>query len=60
MLLDFPRGASDKLLIKEQQKNDSNIALCSGRAGSLWWWGQEGAQGRAVPRPLPSRVLSGW
>lgn len=37
MLLDFPRGAPDKLLIKEQQKNDSNIALCSGRAGSLWW-----------------------
>lgn len=53
MLLDFPRGAPDKLLIKEQQKNDSNIALCSGRAGSLWWWGQEGAQGRAVPGPLP-------
>lgn len=51
MLPGFPRGAPEELQLKELQQNDSNTALRSGRAGSLWWLGHEWAQGRAVMGP---------
>ena len=58
MLSGFPGGAPDKLQVKEQQKNYSSTALCSGRAGCSWWLEQEGTQGRAVTGPWPPQVLS--